>query len=87
MFRYQGTYIINEHGCVVSPHNKIDQENRQLVCKTKTGGIHEQWDIVYADQWPEEPKDGELNKDFGLLVNRPFYVVSKLPRGRFLDMR
>lgn len=29
---------------------------------------------------------GELNKKFGLYVERPFYIVSALPSGRYLDL-
>jgi membrane carboxypeptidase/penicillin-binding protein PbpC len=37
------------------------------------------------DEYPEEPKKGELNKDFGLYVERPFYIVSELASNRYLD--
>jgi hypothetical protein len=52
----------------------------------KHGGLNQQWDIVYADEYPEEPKKGELNKDFGLYVERDFYVVSQLKSNRYLDL-
>jgi len=48
--------------------------------------IHQQWDIIYADEWKGEPGKGELNERFGLYVERDFYVVSKLPDGRYLDL-
>jgi hypothetical protein len=35
---------------------------------------------------PPELKDGDLNKDWGLKINRPFHVISTLPDGRFLDL-
>jgi hypothetical protein len=35
---------------------------------------------------PKEPKKGELNKDFGLIVERPFYVISGLGSGKYLDI-
>jgi hypothetical protein len=35
---------------------------------------------------PPEPKKGELNKDFNLIVERPFYVVSGLPSGKYVDI-
>jgi hypothetical protein len=35
---------------------------------------------------PAEPKKGELNKKFGLYVERPFYIISKLSSGRYLDL-
>lgn len=34
---------------------------------------------------PAELKDGELNRDFGLYVNRPFYIVNRMTKGRYLQ--
>jgi hypothetical protein len=50
--------------------------------QNRHGGINQQWEIVY--EW-KEPTKGQLNKDFGLYVERPFYVVSQLPKNRYLD--
>jgi hypothetical protein len=47
--------------------------------------LRQQWDIVYVDQY-SEPKKGEMNSDFGLYVERDFYVVSALPSGRYIDL-
>lgn len=44
------------------------------------------WDIVYVDEWKGEPGKGELNEEFGLYVERPFYVVSAMSDGRYLDL-
>jgi len=52
----------------------------------KHNGINQQWDIVYADKWVQPPKKGELNKDFGFYVERPFYIVSELPKHRYIDV-
>jgi len=35
---------------------------------------------------PDIPKKGELNKEFGLYVERPFHVVSALASHRYLDL-
>jgi hypothetical protein len=32
------------------------------------------WDVIYVDEWKGEPGKGELNEDFGLYVERDFYV-------------
>jgi hypothetical protein len=34
----------------------------------------------------DEPKKGELNKQFGLVVERPFYIVSELGSNRYLSV-
>jgi len=52
----------------------------------KTGKINQQWDLIYADQYPEEPKKGELNKEFGLYVQRDFHIISALPDHRYLEV-
>jgi hypothetical protein len=44
------------------------------------------WDVVYVDEWKGEPGKGELNEDFGLYVERDFYVVTALSSGRYLDL-
>jgi hypothetical protein len=64
----------------------VDAEQRNLIIYNKHGKINQQFDLVYADDWKGEPGDGEMNEDYGLLVNRDFYVVSKLGSGRYLDL-
>lgn len=68
LFRYQDGFFVNDHGKVLDIQGSVDTENRNLQMVTKTGKINQQWDLIYADQYPEEPKKGELNKDFGLYV-------------------
>jgi type IV secretory pathway VirD2 relaxase len=48
--------------------------------------LNQQWDIVYADEWKGEPKKGELNEDFGLYVERDFFVVTEMKSNRYLDL-
>jgi hypothetical protein len=49
------------------------------------GKTHQLWDIVYVDEYKGEPKKGELNEEFGFYVERPFHIVSMLPRRRYLQ--
>ena len=86
MFRYQGVFFVNDHGKVMEVQGSIDTENRNIMVNTKTGKINQQWDLIYVDKMPEEPKKGELNKEFGLYVERDFNVVSDLPRHRYLEV-
>jgi len=87
LFRLEGAFIVNvKNKKVLDVHGGIDAENRNIIVWTKHGKINQQWDVIYADEYPDEPKKGELNKRFGLYVERPFYVVSKLPSGRYLDL-
>lgn len=51
----------------------------------KHNGLNQQWKIVYADQWKPEPTKGQMNHDFGLYVERPFYIVSEMAKHKYLD--
>jgi hypothetical protein len=64
----------------------VDQENRNIGVNNQANGLHQQWDIIYADQWKGEPVKGELNEEFGLYVERPFYAVSEMGSHRYLDL-
>jgi hypothetical protein len=86
MFRLQDAYFVNDHGKVMDVQGSIDTENRNIQMNAKTGKISQQWDLIYADKLPEEPKKGELNKDFGLYVQRDFNIVSDLPQHRYLEV-
>ena len=47
----------------------------------------QQWDIYYVDEtYPDEPKKGEINTEFGLYVDRTFYIVSELNDHRYLSL-
>jgi hypothetical protein len=71
---------------VMDVHGGVDAENRNIIVWTKHGKINQQWEVVYADEYPGEPGKGELNEKFGLFVERPFYIVSALPSHRYLDL-
>ena len=64
----------------------VDGENKNVMVYNKHGKINQQWDVIYVDEYEKEPVKGELNKRFGLYVERDFYVISKLPSGRYLDL-
>ena len=78
MFRYESPFLINERGKVLDINGNVDAEQRNIEIYQKHGRINQQWDLVYADEWKGEPGKGELNEDFGLYVQRPFYIVSQL---------
>jgi hypothetical protein len=86
MFRNQGGYIANERGKVIAVSGGLDNENQNLVMEGKNGKIHQKWRVVYVDEYEKEPTKGQLNKKFGLYVERDFYVVSSLPDHRYLDL-
>ena len=36
--------------------------------------MNQKWDIVYIDTMKKDPVKGQLNKDFGLYIERPFHI-------------
>jgi hypothetical protein len=78
--------LVNEHGKVMDIQDNVDVENRNILMENKHGRINQQWDLVYADEYPEEPGKGELNKNFGIYVQRPFYIVSQMKSNRYLEV-
>jgi hypothetical protein len=51
----------------------------------RNGKVHQKWRVVYVDEY-KEPTKGQLNKDFGVYVQRDFYIVSQLSSNRYLDI-
>jgi membrane carboxypeptidase/penicillin-binding protein PbpC len=86
MFRLKGAFITNEKGKVLDVQGGADAENRNILVWNRHGKINQQWDIIYADTWKGEPTKGQINKDFGIVVERDFYVKSHMGSGRFLDL-
>jgi len=88
MFRNRSDgYITNEKGKVIAVDGGLDNENRNLIVENKSGSRPGQrWKVVYVDEYEKEPTKGQLNKKFGLYVERDFYVVSQLPDNRYLDL-
>jgi hypothetical protein len=64
----------------------IDAENRNLVVHGRHGRINQQFDLIYAENWREDPKKGQLNRYFGLYVERDFHIQSGLSAGRYIDI-
>jgi hypothetical protein len=44
------------------------------------------FEIIYVKEWQEDPIKGELNKDWGLYVERDFHILTSLASGRYLDI-
>jgi len=71
----------------VSILNNQDVESKHITVNEKPDGrISQQWEVLYADEWKGEPGKGELNKDFGLYIQRPFYIKSALGSHRYLEV-
>jgi hypothetical protein len=86
MFRKDGEFIVNEKGKVLDVAGGVDAENRNIIVHPRHGKVNQRWKVIYVDEYPGEPKKGELNEKFGLYVERDFYVVSELSSHRYLDL-
>jgi hypothetical protein len=77
----------NNKKTAVSVQSNTDNENRHItVNENPDDRIAQQWEVVYADEWKGEPGKGELNEDFGLYIQRPFYIVSAMDTHKYLDL-
>lgn len=87
LFKWTAPYLRNEkqNKKVADIRGAQDSENNNILMWNQHRGINQQWDLIYVKEWVPEPKKGELNTDFGLYVDRTFFIVSQLPRGRYLD--
>jgi len=87
MWRFEDEYITNiKTGAVFEVSGGADNEDQKIVSWTKSTSDSQAWEIIYADVMPDPPKKGELNKEFGLYVQRPFHIVSALGTHRYLDV-
>jgi len=86
MWRYDNGFLINDKGKVLEVDGCQDVENRVVSVANKKGDICQQFDLIYADEYPEEPKKGELNKEFGFYVERPFYIISEMSSNRYIQV-
>jgi hypothetical protein len=86
MFKLKGTQITNERGKVMDVSGGRDAENQNIIVWNRHGKTNQQWDIVYADQWKGEPTKGQLNREYGLYVERSFFIQSQMGGKRLLDI-
>lgn len=87
MFRYvngQFTNVSRNYSLDVAG-NRDKEGNVVITWKTKKGARNQTWKILYVDQAVAPPKKG-MSKKFGFFIDRPFYIVSKLPARRVLEV-
>jgi hypothetical protein len=87
MFRYEAPFVVNEKGKVIDTDGQLDTEGRHIsaVANREDNKLSQQWDIVYIDDMTF-PEKGDLNPDFGLIIERPFFIISQLESNRYLDI-
>jgi hypothetical protein len=86
MWRRKGAQITNDHGKVFDVQGSVDAEDRYVLAWKRHGQLNQQFDVIYHDEWKRDPIKGELNKEYGLYVERPFYIITRMGSGRYLDL-
>jgi hypothetical protein len=87
MFKVDGEFIYNiQNKEVLDVIAGQDIEGQRCSFYKRHGGKNQRWRIVYVDEAPKPSTKG-MNKEFGFYINRPFYIVSKLPMRRVLDIQ
>lgn len=86
MFRYINGNIVNEKGKVLDVHSGLDVQGRQIIMWKKHNGLNQQFDIMYVDEQKPPPKKGDMSNYWGFIIERPFYIISELPKHRHLTV-
>lgn len=53
--------------------------------ENKTAAANQKWTVVYVDKAEATMTEG-LDKNFGFYINRPFYIVSRMPLRRVIEV-
>jgi hypothetical protein len=87
LFRYEENtqQIKNERGKVLDVQGGQDIENRRILMWNPHKGLNQKWEIIYVKDMPREPRKGEMNKQFGFIVESDFHLQTKMKSGRYLD--
>jgi len=86
IFRYVEEQFVNiQNNKCLDIHGGKDEEGRKVIVWNKHNGDNQKWTVVYVDKAAKIQSKG-LHKDFGFHVNRPFYIVSRLPFHRVIEM-
>jgi hypothetical protein len=91
---YKNGKIWNENkNQVIEVNGRRDTCGAKLIINRDQGSnaLYQLWDVVYFDEATKEgakklvPGKGDLDEDFGMVAERPFYIVSALKEERVLD--
>ena len=62
-----------------------DAEGQNVHVWKRHNGANQRWRIAYIDSKSKGRTSG-LNKDFGFHIRRPFYIMSRMPMRRVLEV-
>jgi len=87
MWYFKNNQVVSERQLVWNIKDEKDDRGVKIdIAKSSPGAASQSWTIMYLDSLPTELRQGELNKDFGLLIGRPFHIKSKTQGGRYIDI-
>lgn len=86
LFKVEGDLIVSERGLALDVEGGLDAEGANIRVWNKNGKDAQKWEIAYIDAMKPEPVKGEMNTEFGLFVEREFYIVSQMASRRYLDI-
>jgi hypothetical protein len=84
LFKYNGEEFIDSRGQAIA-FKGDDRENAPCGREATNGKIHQHWTIVYQTK-SKDFFTSKFNEEFGLFYNRPFHIVSELPKHRYVDI-
>jgi hypothetical protein len=62
-----------------------DAEGQKVIAWGKHGKVNQRWRVLYLDK-AEAVQTSGLNKDFGFVCSKPFYLRSRLPMKRVAEV-
>lgn len=63
-----------------------DSEGQNVGVWRRHNKINQRWKIIYTDKAEKEQTKGLDKSGFGFEVNRPFYIRSKMPMARVIEV-
>ena len=86
MFRYRGQNLVNvKNKKVLDVSGNRDVEGQKVHLWRRHNGPNQRWRIVYLDKKGKEPTKG-LWRNFGFYINRPFFIMSRMPMRRVIEV-
>jgi hypothetical protein len=83
---YEGQFFTNIYNRkVFDISGNKDVEGQNVHIWKRHGGANQRWRIIYSDQTTKEQTKG-VHKDFGFAVNRAFYIRSRMPMKRVVEV-
>jgi hypothetical protein len=83
-FRYENKQFINIQNGKAVDSTSNDDEGTEVKISNKNDSVQQKFDIVYLDKKAKAATSG-FNEEFGLHINRPFYLRSRLPMRRVAE--